>query len=182
MFLRLFVTFLLFVLLTEVLIGALMLQRAESHHLSGLLSDFLIAAGLGAVLATVPAFILARRFVQPVHSLTEGAQRIAEGDYDYKIYVSGASEYQALARTFNEMSEELATQFAQLEQDRQQLRAILDGMVEGVVAMDREQCLLFVNDRAADLLGFRPEEAIGRKFWEVVRHRNVQQILQRAHH
>jgi len=146
----------------------------------GLYNDFLIAAGLSALLAALPAYILARRFVRPLHELTHGARRISEGEFGHKIYVGGSEESQSLARTFNDMSEELATQFAQLEEDRHQLRAILSGMVEGVVAIDREQRVLFANDRAAELLDFRPSESVGRKFWEVVRHRQIQQVLERA--
>ena len=41
----------------------------------------------------------------------------------------------------------------QLEEDRQQLRTILSGMVEGVVALDADQRILFANDRAAPAAG-----------------------------
>ena len=57
-----------------------------------------------------------------------------------------------LSRAFNHMSERLAVQFDQLEEDRHQLRTILSGMVEGVVALDAEQRILFANERAAQLL------------------------------
>src|SRR5262249_52559330 len=48
------------------------------------------------------------------------------------------------------------------------------------VAMDAEQRILFANDRAAQLLEFPPGTAVGRKFWEVVRHRPVQELIERA--
>src|SRR5262249_23245822 len=71
-------------------------------------------------------------------------------------------------------------QFAQLEEDRQQLRAILSGMVEGVVALDSDQRILFANDRAAQLLDFQSQAAVGRKLWEVFRQRSLQEVVQRA--
>ena len=49
------------------------------------------------------------------------------------------------------MSERLGAQFVQLEEDRQQLRLILSGMVEGVIALTADQRILFANDRAAQL-------------------------------
>src|ERR1700752_2988287 len=112
--------------------------------LVGLLSDFhdqaelprlvWLAAGLTTVPALVLAFALARRTTLPLQELTEGAERIASGAYGHKVYVTGGDEIGALARAFNYMSQRLAAQFAQLEADRQQLRAILSGMIEGVVA------------------------------------------------
>src|SRR5689334_1309497 len=85
-----------------------------------------------------------------------------------------------MTRAFNRMSERLADQFAQLERDRQQLRAILSGMVEGVVALDAEESVLFANDRAAELLGFDGPTAVGRKFWEVVRQRPLQEMVRQS--
>jgi two-component system phosphate regulon sensor histidine kinase PhoR len=78
------------------------------------------------------------------------------------------------------MSQSLAAQFAQLIEDRQQLRMILSGMVEGVVALDAEQRILFVNERAAQLLGLKSQTMSGRKLWEVVRKRSLQEMVRRA--
>ena len=75
------------------------------------------------------------------------------------------------------LSPRLAFQFAQLEEDRQQLRAVLSSMVEGVVALDADERVLFANDRAGELLGFAAATAMGRAFWEVVRHRSIQKAI-----
>jgi two-component system phosphate regulon sensor histidine kinase PhoR len=78
------------------------------------------------------------------------------------------------------MSEQLAVQFLQMDEDRQQLRTILSGMVEGVIALDAGQRILFANERAAQLLEFQTPNAVGRKLWEVVRVRPLQELLGRA--
>src|SRR5262249_22168567 len=124
--------------------------------------------------------LLARRVAQPVQDLTRAAERIAAGDYGHQIYAGGRDEIAALARTFNRMSEHLAVQFTQLEEDRQQLRTILSGMVEGVVALDAGQCILFANDRAAQLLDFAAGPAVGKKLWEVVGQRALQDVVKKA--
>jgi two-component system phosphate regulon sensor histidine kinase PhoR len=81
---------------------------------------------------------------------------------------------------FNRMSEALAVRMARLEEDRQQLRTILSGMVEGVVALDADQRILFANDRAGVLLEFSGVSPVGRPFWEVVRHRPLLDAVRRA--
>src|SRR5438309_5022244 len=53
-------------------------------------------------------------------------------------------------------------------------------MVEGVVALDSEQRILFVNDRAAQLLEFTGHSAVGRPLWEVVRQRSLIDVIRRA--
>lgn len=138
------------------------------------------AAGLTGLAAMLAAVLLARRITQPLQELTWGAGRIAAGNYGGKVFAAGRDEVGTLAKTFNHMSGQLSTQFAQLEEDRQQLRAILSGMVEGVVALDADQGILFVNDRASQLLDFQSETAIGRKLWEVLRQRSLQDLVRRA--
>lgn len=138
------------------------------------------AVAVTALCAIVPALVLVRRVTQPLRELTEAVRRIAEGGFGHKVVTTSGDEIGTLARTFNDMSGRLATQFAQLEEDRQQLRTILDGMVEGVVAIDAEQRMLFANERAASLLGFNLPTAVGRKLWEVVRQRQVHHLVERA--
>jgi two-component system phosphate regulon sensor histidine kinase PhoR len=137
-------------------------------------------AGGTAAAALLLAIVLARRLARPIQELTEGAERIAAGAYGHKVYAVGQDEIGTLARAFNAMSERLAEQFAQVEEDRQQLRAVLSGMVEGVVAIDGDQRILFANERAAQLLGFAVSSAVGRKLWEVVRQLAIQEVVSRA--
>jgi two-component system phosphate regulon sensor histidine kinase PhoR len=138
------------------------------------------AAGITALIAMFLAFWLARGVAEPVQELIQGAQRISTGDLSQKVYAAGGGEVGRLARTFNQMSEQLADQFAQLEEDRHQLRAILSGMVEGVIALDAEQRILFANERAAQLLGFPAQASVGRNLWAVVRQRSFHELVQRA--
>ncbi len=138
------------------------------------------AAGVTALLAWGLAFWLARRITRPLQELTAGAEEIAMGGYGHRVPARGKDEVGKLARTFNHMSERLSEQFAQLDEDRQQLRAVLSSMVEGVVALDREQRILFANERAGQLLDFPSQSAMGRHLDELVRQRSLQELVFRA--
>jgi two-component system phosphate regulon sensor histidine kinase PhoR len=150
------------------------------RHLAGL--QFLIwtAVGLTALAGVGLAFWLARGQVRPLTELARVARQIAAGDYSRKVYPIGRDEVAALGDAFNHMSEQLASQFAKLEEERQQLHAILSGMVEGVVALDSGQRILFANERAGRLLEFQNQEPVGKKLWQVVRQRALQDLVQRA--
>jgi two-component system phosphate regulon sensor histidine kinase PhoR len=137
-------------------------------------------AGATAGLALLLAFVLAARVARPLREVAEGAQRIAKGDYGHKVYVDRADEVGTLARAFNHMSAQLARQFVQLDEDRQQLRAVLSSMVEGVIAIDAGQRILFANDRAGLMLEFAAKQAPDRKLWEVVRQRPLQDLVRRV--
>jgi two-component system, OmpR family, phosphate regulon sensor histidine kinase PhoR len=150
------------------------------EQLAGLNRIVWTGAGTTAVGAMLLALWLARRITSPLQELTKSSQRIAAGKFGHKVYAVGQDEVGSLARTFNYMSQQLALQFSQLEEDRQQLRTILSSMVEGVIAVDAEERVLFANDRAGQLLGYRPQSAVGRKLWEITRHPGLRDLVKRA--
>jgi two-component system phosphate regulon sensor histidine kinase PhoR len=183
MFWRLFLTYNTLLLAAIGLLGVVLVQRAErlglvsdnSHdELADLHRLVWTTAGVTAFASMLLTFYLSRRIIRPLRELTEGADRIAAGAHGHKVYAAGRDEVGKLAQTFNHMSARLAAQFAQLEEDRQQLRAILSGMVEGVVALDAAHRVLFANERAVELFEVPSAQAVvGRKLWEVIRRRSL---------
>jgi two-component system phosphate regulon sensor histidine kinase PhoR len=141
----------------------------------------LIVAAASAILSVVLfSTIVARRLAPALRDLTAAADRIAAGKPGERVFSGGGDLVDVLGRSFNLMSEQLTTRIAALEEDRQQLRAILSGMVEGVVALDADQRVLFANDRAAELLEFPTRTPVGRRLWEVVRRRSLLDVVQHA--
>lgn len=181
MFWRLFLTYLLLVVLAVGAVGIVILQRGGGRELFlELAREVAVAAVAIVLLAVVPAYLLARRFTRPLEDLTDGAHRLADGEFNHKIHVSGSGELTTLARTFNTMTDRIAESFKQLEHDRERLRTILSGMVEGVVAIDNEMRILFANERAGELLDFAPDQAVNRKIWEVSRQSAVREMVEKA--
>jgi class 3 adenylate cyclase len=114
---------------------------------------------LVALAASAASLLLANRIAlsvsQPVHSLLEGTQRIARGEYSHRIAVRSKDELGELAGAFNQMASGLA--------HRERVRAVLnkvvahdvaERLIEGELGLGgrlTEASLLF-----ADLRGFTP--------------------------
>jgi two-component system phosphate regulon sensor histidine kinase PhoR len=118
-----------------------------------------------------------RRLGRSVRALAGAVENVGE---QARVFLADGDLLEPLGSTFNQVSERLATRIAHLEEDRQQLRAVLSGMVEGVVALDSDQRILFANDRAAHLLEFTGPPPVGRPLWEVVRQRSLIDVIRRA--
>jgi len=70
--------------------------------------NFIVMWSVVAVLALVGlGGWVARRVSIPLESLTEGARRVADGDFSTQIEVRGANEIGQLAKSFNQMTESL---------------------------------------------------------------------------
>jgi two-component system phosphate regulon sensor histidine kinase PhoR len=159
--------------LVTALVGAMLLERPSLGRVA-LLAATVTLAGLALFVVEV------RDLTHVARALATAARRITAGQYGQEVIARGRGDAGELARAFNEMSIRLADQFVALEQDRQQLRAILGGMIEGVVAIDAQQRLLFANERGSKLLEFNPHTAVGLKFWEVVRQRQIVTMVEKA--
>ncbi len=71
-------------------------------------TEVLLAAGLGAVLASIMvAFILARRLTRPLGTLAAAAARVEQGDLSARVPLPGDAESHGVAWAFNSMAESL---------------------------------------------------------------------------
>jgi two-component system phosphate regulon sensor histidine kinase PhoR len=138
------------------------------------------ATGITLLAALLASILIARRMTAPLVELADVADSIAHGAYGKKVLVSTADEVGALAVSFNAMSEACATQIAQMQQDREQLRAIFRSMVEGVVVLDAGQTIVFANEATNDLLGVPLHAAQGQKIWQVLRHHQLHEAIERV--
>ena len=182
MFWRLFLTYMLFVILAVTAVGVLILQRNGGQEIFIALSREVTIAVVAIILFSVaPAFLLARRMTHPMDELAEGASRVANGDFEYRFPLHGGTELATVAAAFNAMTNQLSKTFAQLASDRGRLRAILSGMAEGVIAIDNELRIVFANERAGALFEFDPEPAKDQMIGDVVKLPTILDLVQRSH-
>jgi signal transduction histidine kinase len=74
-----------------------------------------LAGIIALVISLLIAFLFARSVYRPLKQVTGAAQKIAQGEYDHRIPVTGIRETQELAASFNDMAE-------QVKQSQRQLR------------------------------------------------------------
>jgi signal transduction histidine kinase len=119
------------------------------------LVNVLVFSLLLAVLSVVPVWLLNQRFAGALRRVSEAATAIGRGETATRAYV-GAPEVRETAQALNLMAERLAERIDHLEDDRSRLSAVLDGMIEGVVALDVAERIVFANARAGQLFDFDP--------------------------
>jgi two-component system, OmpR family, phosphate regulon sensor histidine kinase PhoR len=132
---------------------------------------------LAALLAAGLSLWISRRMIRPLEVLKKGAQRFARGDLSHQVAVDDPGEIGALAETLNQMAAALDDKIRMVIRQGGEQEAILASMVEGVLAVDCQERLLRLNRAAAGLIGADPEKAKGRMLQEVVRNRELQQLI-----
>lgn len=108
---------------------------------------------LGLVICVVLSFLLAEIMITPIEKLTEGTQRVAEGDFDQRIEVNSRDEISVLTENFNDMAGVLQSTMEEMESERNKLATLFLHMTDGVVAFNRSGGLIQHNPAAAEMLG-----------------------------
>lgn len=135
----------------------------------GLVKRLLVTAIVLAALAVLAGVILGQQVTGPVSSLTEAAERLGRGDFSTSIPVGGTREVGKLARTMEDMRNNLVQLTDTLRRREAEAQAVLSGIVEGVYAVDKSRVIRYLNPQAARLLGVQAHEAIGRFCGDVLK-------------
>jgi len=134
-----------------------------------LVKRLLITALVLAALGVVGGILLGQQVAGPSRALTEAAIRLGTGDFSTSIPSGGPAEIGVLARTLEDMRRNLVDLTGTLRRREAEAQAVLDGIVEGVYAVDRNRIIRYVNPQAAKLLGVDPNDAIGRFCGDVLK-------------
>jgi two-component system nitrogen regulation sensor histidine kinase NtrY len=73
-------------------------------------------AGLGIIFAVLASLWIAARISRPIEELAHAAGKVAEGDWETRVDIRSLDEVGALARSFNNMTRQLAEQRERLVQ------------------------------------------------------------------
>lgn len=120
----------------------------------------LLAASLAVfLLMIIPTYLATARLIRPLRQTRDVALAMAGGNFDVRANTRQKGEIGELAQTMNNLASELSANLSTLTLERNQLRQILEGMNEGLIAVDRDCRITQANQAVNELLadGSQPE-------------------------
>jgi two-component system, OmpR family, phosphate regulon sensor histidine kinase PhoR len=143
-----------------------------------------VAVAVGVLAGFVFAWFVGARLIRSLAALQTTAQAIADGDFQRQAEIETGDERQTLADALNAISRQLGPridslerQQRQLEENSERLETVLGAMIEGVLAVDAQERILFANEAAHAFLGVGSTNIVGRPIWEVARHSAMQEMV-----
>lgn len=95
----------------------------------------------------------ARRVARPARMITQMASRLVEGEQVVLPEDLPGQEMQEIAKALNHMSHTVALAFRELRYEKETMSLILEGLNEGILAVDEKGEILHENTAARQLLG-----------------------------
>jgi signal transduction histidine kinase len=112
----------------------------------------LLAGALALLIAGFSGYVVANLLSRRLSRLDVAARRLASGNFDERITTRIEDEVGSLGETFNAMASSLKGAFRQAEQEKARSQAILYGMTDAVIGVDKDLNATFLNPRARELL------------------------------
>ena len=124
---------------------------------------------VGLLISVLLSFLLSKTMITPIERLTEGAERVAAGDFSSAITVESTDEIGILTTTFNDMASVLQDTLEAVENERNKLDTLFLHMTDGVVAFASDGSILHSNPAVSQMLGkevsfYDYDELFGRQF------------------
>jgi two-component system phosphate regulon sensor histidine kinase PhoR len=139
----------------------------------------MLALGLALAGATAIAWLVSGKINARVRHIADVARRYSAGDLRPPRLDYGADELGVVARALDGAVQELGRRLAELDRDHAQMEAILAGMIEGVIVVDRQGRLGLVNEAARRMLAL-DDIAVGRHYVETIRHPAISALVAAA--
>jgi len=143
-------------------------------------NNILLVLILVAFAAAVTSLYISRKISRPVEQMKKSAAEFAKGNLTARLPVPDSEELSELAVTMNQMAQKLYEKIKDFKNRSMELEAVHSSMQEGVIAVDKNEKIITINDAAAKFFGFSASKLKNRYILEIVRNIEFQEFIQKA--
>ena len=137
-------------------IGALFLVKPLNElnaAMGSLIYALIISMIASSLIMILPAYLGSRSIVRPIRQMNVTANAMAGGDFTARAEEEGTDELVQLGRSLNHLSAALSATISDLTLEKNRLHAVINGIGEGIIAIDAEGKIIKTNSAALRLLG-----------------------------
>ena len=120
------------------------------------------------VFAFIFTYSVSVLILRPLHQISAVSRKLAAGNLDERLPITGDEEIAALGTSLNTMAQVLGARMQALSDGKQQLELILEAMGQGVMVLDRSGRITLTNSAVLRVLG-TDRDLIGKTPLEVLR-------------
>lgn len=147
-------------------------------ELDGPKTDMIINIIISSVIVLLLGYYLSKKVAEPLDTLTNAVAEVSQGKYNKKIPVATNDQIGYLAGAFNRMCVKLNTTINALETENKRMEAIVNSMINGVVAIDKKNKILMINSQCYDLFHIKNKYCKGLNFYDIFKNEDIQTLLE----
>ena len=136
-----------------------------------------------AFFASLLCLYISRRISRPIEEIKKGAEQFAKGDFSLRIHMSHTNkELAILTDSINQMAAQLEERIKTVLRQQNEIEAILSSMLEGIVAIDKNEQIIKINHMAIKMLDKNATHVdfLKRNIQEKIRISRVHEIVKKT--
>ncbi|HEY3121822.1 MAG TPA: ATP-binding protein [Vicinamibacteria bacterium] len=150
--------------------------RGVDEQVADLRRSVALALALAFAVTALLTVALSAPLAGPLKEIMDSARRLAGGDLSARTQVRRSDELGELATILNRSADQLQGRLTEIARDSARLEAILAAMDDGLLAVDHRGHVILSNETLRRSL--RLQDPLGRHYLEVVRHPQVERVLE----
>ena len=136
-----------------------------------------LAMMIAAVIALFIALVFSYRLAAPILALEKFTERLRQGDPVETIFLETSDETKKLADNINYLVDELRSQIRLANEEKSKLMTAFTSMTEGVLILDAEDKIEFVNSALSNILTGQYVDISGKTLMEAFRNVDLQKAF-----
>ncbi len=137
----------------------------------------LVEALILAILCAIVSLYVSRRIAKPILELKRGVARFADGDLKRRMDVDEWNEFGVLADSIYSFAANLQDRLKNVTEQRNELEAVLSGMVEAVLVVDTNERIIRINTAAEKLFQISELKVKGKSVQETIRNTELHRFV-----
>lgn len=144
-------------------------QKTMTILIFGMLQPVCLVILIAIILSAVLSDRMAKKVMEPLDDL----------DLEHPLENDTYEELSPLLNRINQQHEEIRRQMRKLQRKTDEFNQVIKNMREGLVLLDKNRVILSINSAAMELFG-SDDNCLGKKFYELDRHNDMDAAIEKA--
>jgi two-component system phosphate regulon sensor histidine kinase PhoR len=131
----------------------------------------------GLILSLLLVYRISVAITKPIKEIKNAAVDITQGKLDRSIRIESRDEIGQLAKAIDFMAASLKDKLSSIKDKNTKMEAILSSVVNGIIAVDSSQNILFINPMAQKMLDIHETNMAGKHLLQIIRNSKIDNMI-----
>jgi two-component system phosphate regulon sensor histidine kinase PhoR len=139
--------------------------------------NLIVALIPGLLLSLLLVYRITLSITRPIKEIKDAAVDITQGKLDRSINIIRNDEIGELAKAIDYMADSLKDKINSIRDKNTKMEAILSSVVNGIIAIDSNKNILFINPMAQQMLNITEGDVGGKHLLQVIRNNKIDNMI-----
>jgi two-component system, OmpR family, phosphate regulon sensor histidine kinase PhoR len=148
--------------------------------LSAIRIRIIYSAIIISIIVAVISLLFSQSISRPLEDIKNGVEKFARGELSFRFNEPRSKELGKLTDALNQMAAQLDEKIRTIVEQKNQQEAVLESMVESVIAVDRKGIIININQAAASIFRLNRAEALDKPVDNIINNKELVNLIQKT--